>query len=144
MKKLLFTLLGLAAAASLPAQNFGITHGPWLCDMTSDGVTVVWTTSGPALSWVEVAEDNGESFYATEHTRHYETVAGRRQAHRTLHRVRLGGLRPGTKYCYRIFSQEVVEWKRGDEVLYGKVAASDVYRKAPLRFRTYPLAGDTV
>ena len=34
MKKLLFTLLGLAAALTLPAQDFKITHGPWLCDMT--------------------------------------------------------------------------------------------------------------
>lgn len=44
MKKLLFTLLGLAAALTLPAQDFKITHGPWLCDMTEDGVTVLWTT----------------------------------------------------------------------------------------------------
>ena len=45
MKKLLFTLLGLAAALTLPAQDFKITHGPWLCDMTEDGVTVLWTTT---------------------------------------------------------------------------------------------------
>lgn len=81
MKKLLFTLLGLAAALTLPAQDFKITHGPWLCDMTEDGVTVLWTTNKPALSWVEATEDDGRSFYAAEHTRHYETVAGRKQAH---------------------------------------------------------------
>ena len=52
MKKLLFTLLGLAAALTLPAQDFKITHGPWLCDMTEDGVTVLWTTNKPALSRV--------------------------------------------------------------------------------------------
>ena len=109
MKKLLFTLLGLAAALTLPAQDFKITHGPWLCDMTEDGVTVLWTTNKPALSWVEATEDDGRSFYAAEHTRHYETVAGRKQAHKTLHAVRLNNLRPGTKYCYRIFSQEVRE-----------------------------------
>ena len=78
MKKLLFTLLGLAASLTLPAQDFRITHGPWLCDMTTDGVTVLWTTDKPALSWVEVAEDDGRSFYAAEHVRHYETVAGRK------------------------------------------------------------------
>ena len=44
------TLLGLAAALTLPAQDFKITHGPWLCDMTEDGVTVLWTTNKPALS----------------------------------------------------------------------------------------------
>lgn len=141
MKKLLFTLLGLAAALTLPAQDFKITHGPWLCDMTEDGVTVLWTTNKPALSWVEATEDDGRSFYAAEHTRHYETVAGRKQAHKTLHAVRLNNLRPGTKYCYRIFSQEVLEWKHGDNVLYGRTVASNVYKRAPFRFRTFPATG---
>jgi len=132
MKKLLFTLLGLAAALTLPAQDFKITHGPWLCDMTEDGVTVLWTTNKPALSWVEATEDDGRSFYAAEHTRHYETVAGRKQAHKTLHAVRLNNLRPGTKYCYRIFSQEVLEWKHGDNVLYGRTAASVLGGEIPI------------
>ena len=141
MKKLLFTLLGLAAALTLPAQDFKITHGPWLCDMTEDGVTVLWTTNKPALSWVEATEDDGRSFYAAEHTRHYETVEGCKQAHKTLHAVRLNNLRPGTKYCYRIFSQEVLEWKHGDNVLYGRTVASNVYKRAPFRFRTFPATG---
>ena len=141
MKKLLFTLLGLAAALTLPAQDFKITHGPWLCDMTEDGVTVLWTTNKPALSWVEATEDDGRSFYAAEHTRHYETVAGRKQAHKTLHAVRLNNLRPGTKYCYRIFSQEVREWKYNDKVYYGDIAASNVYSRQPFAFRTLPASG---
>lgn len=118
MKKFLSTLLGVAAPIFLAAQ-IKITHGPWLCDMTSTGVTVVWTTDKPALSWVEIAEDNGNSFYQKEHKRHYETVAGRRQAHKRVHAVRLKHLKPGTRYNYRIFSQEVVEWKYNDAVKYG-------------------------
>ena len=92
MKKILSTILTLAACTTLTAQDFKITHGPWLCDLTSDGVTVVWATSKPALSWVEVAEDDGRSFYAAEHERRYETVAGRKQARKTLHSIRLKGL----------------------------------------------------
>ena len=61
MKKILSTILALAACTTLTAQDFKITHGPWLCDLTSDGVTVVWATSKPALSWVEVAEDDAVS-----------------------------------------------------------------------------------
>ena len=141
MKKLLFTLLGLAAALTLPAQDFKITHGPWLYDMTEDGVTVLWTTNKPALSWVEATEDDGRSFYAAEHERRYETVAGRKQARKTLHSIRLKGLRPDTKYRYRIFSQEVLEWKHGDNVLYGRTVASNVYKRAPFRFRTFPATG---
>jgi len=137
MKKFLSTLLGVAAPIFLAAQ-IKITHGPWLCDMTSTGVTVVWTTDKPALSWVEIAEDNGNSFYQKEHKRHYETVAGRRQAHKRVHAVRLKHLKPGTRYNYRIFSQEVVEWKYNDAVKYGDVAATNVFSRAPLRFTTFP------
>lgn len=68
MKKILSTILALAACTTLMAQDFKITHGlahrPDL-----DGVTVVWATSKPALSWVEVAEDDGREFYAVEHER---------------------------------------------------------------------------
>ena len=101
MKKLFFALTGLLFSLAAAAQDFKITHGPYLCDMTQDGVTVVWTTSKPALSWVEVAPDDGRSFYAQEHSRHYQTVAGRKLADRTLHAVRLKGLQPGTDYCCR-------------------------------------------
>ncbi|HIW65633.1 MAG TPA: metallophosphoesterase [Candidatus Alistipes intestinipullorum] len=140
MKHLLLgaAMLFLTGAA---AQDFRITHGPYLCDMTDDGVTVVWTTSAPALSWIEAAPADGRSFYAEEHPRHYETVAGRRQAHKTLHTVRLEGLKPGTDYCYRIFSQEVREWSHNDKVSYGAVAASDVYGREPYTFRTFPAEG---
>lgn len=143
MKKFLSTLLGIAAPIFLAAQ-IKITHGPWLCDMTSTGVTVVWTTDKPALSWVEIAEDNGNSFYQKEHKRHYETVAGRRQAHKRVHAVRLKHLKPGTRYNYRIFSQEVVEWKYNDAVKYGDVAATNVFSRAPLRFTTFPEKGSDI
>ena len=141
MKKILSTILALAACTTLTAQDFKITHGPWLCDLTSDGVTVVWATSKPALSWVEVAEDDGRSFYAAEHERRYETVAGRKQARKTLHSIRLKGLRPDTKYRYRIFSQEVREWKYNDKVYYGDIAASNVYSRQPVAFSTLPTSG---
>ena len=141
MKKLLFSLAGLLFSLAAVAQDFKITHGPYLCDMTRDGVTVVWTTSKPALSWVEVAPDDGRSFYAQEHARHYQTVAGRRLADRTLHAVRLKGLKPGTDYCYRIFSQEVTAWPQRGKATYGSVVASDVFRRKPYPFRTFPDSG---
>lgn len=141
MKKLFFALSGLLFSLAAAAQDFKITHGPYLCDMTQDGVTVVWTTSKPALSWVEVAPDDGRSFYAQEHSRYYQTAAGRRLADRTLHAVRLKGLKPGAGYCYRIFSQEVTAWPQRGKATYGVVAASDVYRRKPYSFRTFPESG---
>lgn len=141
MKRLFFALAGVLVALTAAAQDFRITHGPYLCDMTQDGVTVVWTTSKPALSWVEAAPDDGQNFYAAEHPRYYETVAGRRQAHKTLHAVRIRGLQPGTGYRYRIFSQEVTAWPNGDNVSYGKTVANDVFRREPYGFRTFPATG---
>ena len=80
MKKIISTILALAACTTLTAQDFKITHGPWLCDLTSDGVTVVWATSKPALSWVEVAEDDGRSFYAAQRHQGIVWKAGRRRS----------------------------------------------------------------
>ena len=53
MKKLLFVFAGLAFALTAAAQEFRITHGPYLCDMTKHGVTVVSTNTTPPLSWVD-------------------------------------------------------------------------------------------
>ena len=50
MKKLLFSLAGLLFSLAAVPQDFKITHGPYLCDMTRDGVTVVWTTFMPCGS----------------------------------------------------------------------------------------------
>lgn len=141
MKKLFFAVATLLFALTAAAQDFKITHGPYLCDMTQDGVTVVWTTSKPALSWVEAAPADSLHFYAGEHPRFYQTVAGRKQARNTLHAVRIRGLESGTGYRYRIFSQEVVAWPNGNNVTYGKVLANDVFRRQPYAFRTFPAAG---
>lgn len=141
MRRLLLGLAMLFLTGSISAQDFKITHGPYLCDMSDDGVTVVWTTNTPALSWVEVTPADGRSFYAKEHPRHYETVAGRRQAHKTLHTIRIKGLKPGTAYYYRIFSQQVLNWPNYDKVTYVAVASSDVYRRKPYTFRTFPTEG---
>ena len=94
MKKLLFVFAGLAFALTAAAQEFRITHGPYLCDMSQDGVTVVWTTNRPALSWVEASPADSLA-PAPPQPRHYQTVAGRKLAGRTLHAVRVRGLQPG-------------------------------------------------
>lgn len=120
------------------AQDFKITHGPYLYDMGTDGVTVIWTTSKPALSWVELAPGNDSSFYAHSHPRYYSTVAGRRQSTSSFHCVRLKGLQPGTRYNYRIYSREVLSWKGSGKVAYGNTVANNVFREKPYSFVTFP------
>lgn len=128
----------------LSAQNIEITHGPYLCDMTQDAVTVVWTTSKPALSWVELADDNDKSFYAEEHPRFYEVVNGRKQVNKNLHKIRLTGLTPGKRYSYRIYSKEVLEWSGDNNIIYGQTVATNVYNKVPLKFKTFREEADEI
>lgn len=139
MKKLLFVFAGLAFALTAAAQEFRITHGPYLCDMSQDGVTVVWTTNRPALSWVEASPADS----LAPHRRRAITrpSAGRKLAGRTLHAVRVRGLQPGTDYRYRIFSQEVQSWPDVNNVTYGKTVGADASRRRAYGFRTFPAAG---
>lgn len=141
MKKLLFVLAGVAFAWTAVAQELRITHGPYLCDMTHDGVTVVWTTSKPALSWVEASPADSLNAPALRQARYYQTVAGRKLACRTLHAVRVRGVQSGTDYRYRIFSQEVQSWPDVNNVTYGKTLDADASRRRAYEFRTFPQAG---
>lgn len=134
---LIATMLPGIVALSQNMQGVKITHGPWLCDMTEDAVTVVWKTDVPAMSWVEFAEDDGSHFYGSEHPRAYDSAFGRRKTQETVHSVRIRGLKPGTRYMYRVFSQAVTGWKYSDYAQFGEIASSVVYKKEPYRFRTF-------
>jgi predicted phosphodiesterase len=52
-----------------------------------------------------------------------------------VHSVKLTGLKPGTKYRYRAFSQEVLR-RESYHVFYGKVASTSAYGSGPLSFTT--------
>ncbi len=140
MMRRIFLLAFVAVAFHAGAQNretIRITNGPWLVGMGRDAVTVIWKTDRPALSWVEACEDTGEHFYAYGHRRYYDAEHGRRRCLDTLHTVRLTGLKPGTLYQYRIFSQLTEGWEYSDYVKLGDIASSRVYKKEPYRFRTF-------
>src|SRR5690606_13326016 len=53
----------------------------------------------------------------------------------TVHNVKIEDLKPGVKYRYRVYSQEVTSHV-GMNVAYGKVAATRVYQQKPLGFQT--------
>lgn len=118
----------------IAGQNIKITHGPYLQAMGEDAVTIVWTTNKEAISWVEVAPDGTDSFYAKERPQYYDTSHGNRVID-SLHRVRVDGLQPGTTYRYRIFSKEVLGYQ-GHRIMYGNIASTDVYSKKPFSFTT--------
>ena len=70
---LLFLLLSL----QLPvAAQIRITHGPWLTDMSENGVTIMWKTDKPAMAWVEYDEYVGNTFYSKYHPVAYDSKDG--------------------------------------------------------------------
>ena len=135
MRCLLFSLMLLF---SVGAKAIKVTHGPWICDMDSTGTTIVWVTDVPGMSWVEIAPDSTDHFYGRARQRYYDVLAGRKVLTDSVHRVRIEGLKPDTKYRYRVFTQEVAEWRYDDWVTLGKTACTDVWRGKPYEFRTFP------
>lgn len=134
MRCLLFSLMLLFAVG---AKAIKVTHGPWICDMDSTGTTIVWVTDVPGMSWVEIAPDSADHFYGRARQRYYDVLAGRKVLTDSVHRVRIEGLKPDTKYRYRVFTQEVGEWRYDDWVTLGKTACTDVWRGKPHEFKTF-------
>lgn len=134
MRYLLFSLMLLFAVG---AKAIKVTHGPWICDMDSTGTTIVWVTDVPGMSWVEIAPDSTDHFYGRARQRYYDVLAGRKVLTDSVHRVRIEGLKPDTKYRYRVFTQEVAEWRYDDWVTLGKTACTDVWRGKPHEFKTF-------
>jgi Predicted phosphohydrolases len=115
-------------------EAFKITHGPYMQDMSETGVTIIWTTNRDAISWVEIAPDDGTHFYLQERPKYYSAPYGFKNVG-TIHSVSIEQLKPNTTYRYRIYSQEVLS-HQGTKVLYGNVVATNVYRQRPLTFTT--------
>lgn len=116
------------------AQDIKIVHGPYIQALSQHEVTIIWITDKDAVSWVEIAGDGKEHFYAREREKHVELIHGKRNTG-TLHRVRVTGLSQGTSYRYRVVSKEIIVHE-GYRVLYGSVVSTDVFKKAPLKFTT--------
>lgn len=145
MKYLLIIALFLTFAfEGLSQEKFKITHGPYLCEMSETGVTIVWTTNNKALAWVEIAPDDGTNFYSNERPRYFDTKLGRIQATSTLHKVRINNLKPGNTYRYAIFSKEVLQWETDGRIMYGITIANNAYSRNTLTFNTFSRRDDSV
>lgn len=116
------------------ADNIRITHGPYLQNVGETEATIVWVTNRTSVGWVETAPDDGSNFYSCERQKYFDSNIGIKQED-SIHSVKLTGLKPGTTYRYRIYSQEVLSHE-SIRVRYGEVAATDIFRHKPLRFTT--------
>ncbi len=131
---LLAAMLLAILPTAVSADGIAILHGPYLQNVYETEATIVWTTNNEANGWVELAPDDGTNFYAESRPKYYDAHIGVKRTGK-IHAVRLTGLKPGTKYRYRIYSQEVLK-REGWHIVYGYVAATDVFSKAPLTFTT--------
>ncbi|GAB6395604.1 MAG: metallophosphoesterase family protein [Bacteroidales bacterium] len=121
---ILFVCCGRVAAQ----EGIQILHGPYLQNMSANEVTIVWVTDKNAVSWVELAPDDGTHFYLYERPKYFASKNGVKQAGR-VHAVKLMKLTPGAKYRYRVYSQEVLN-RNGHDITYGKVASTSAYHPA--------------
>jgi hypothetical protein len=129
---LVFFLCACLSARS--AEDIHLIHGPYLQNLTANEVTIVWIADKPSVGWVELAPDGDDSFYSTERPKTFDSRCGVKNTS-TVHVVQLKGLQPNTRYRYRVYAQEVLEHK-SNHVIYGNCAATDVYDKKPLTFKT--------
>jgi Icc-related predicted phosphoesterase len=111
-----------------------ITHGPYLQNLGENETTIMWLTNKNAVSWVELAPDNGLTFYNKEHPKIFASKIGIKTEGK-IHTVTIRHLKPGAKYRYRIYSQEVLKHE-GNRVYYGDIVATEVYGVKPLSFVT--------
>lgn len=89
------------------------------------GASIVFTTSQPSFSWVELTDDNGHSqaFYNIEH--------GVKMANNTFHIIRFDNLSPAKIYAYRLFSKEITKFD-SYSVVYGDSITSDSFSYSTL------------
>jgi predicted phosphodiesterase len=113
------------SAQDAPAA-FAITHGPYLQLPSSSSMTLVWHTNRKAVSKVEYGI--GDDLGMTAVTSRYGLI----ENDNTSHVVRLTGLKPGTKYRYRVVSREFLGYQQQHIVSWGETVSSPVYAFATL------------
>ena len=135
MKKLYFNLVCIFfPVLSFAQERIAIQHGPYLQNLKETEVSIVWKASKPSVGWVELAPDDNSDYYQQERPRFFNVTNGVKNTS-LLHVVKITGLKPGTNYRYRVYSQEVLD-HQGVEIMYGRVAATDVYSAKPPVFKT--------
>ena len=108
----------IAVLAVLPFFSFSqngpaiarIVCGPYLQSVTTDSFTVMWMTDVDAVGWVEIAPDNEENFYYKDRPKYYDMRGHGLKPIGKIHKVTVGGLKPGTGYRYRVMMTAVQDY----------------------------------
>ena len=130
MKRILSFLLLVGIAVASGAQ-VKVNCGPYLQNVTEDSFTVVWTTNGPAVGWIELAPNDGTNFYNVERPKYFDLRGMGRKPIGTLHKVTVSGLKPGTTYRYRVMCQGVLSQENRARILYDEGYGLDLKKGLP-------------
>jgi len=86
-------------------ENLVITHGPYLQNLTKDGVTILWSTNKPAIPGINLTTPDGKvQFVRNSHD-------GIIDGGGLLHKVRIDGLEPGKTYKYSTNSVQILKYQ---------------------------------
>ncbi|EOR93490.1 putative purple acid phosphatase [Arcticibacter svalbardensis MN12-7] len=105
---------------------------PYLQNMTSDGITIMWINTNSSVNWVEIVQP-GKSNQTI-----YQEKNGLRAANNRITKVRIDGLLQGTTYQYYVVSKEI-EVFDPYKIIYG-----ETIRKGPFTFKTLSKETDEV
>ncbi len=115
-------LTAATQAANRPPRRAGMQFltPPYLQHITSSSAVIRWITNEPASSWVEYGEE------ATGNKALPAANLGLLAANDRVHEVTITGLKPGTKYMYRVCSRQIVEFQPY-LMTWGEVMNSEVF-----------------
>ena len=94
--------------------------GPYLQNLLSDEITIMWITHKNSLSWVEY----GEGAYLSKKAFAYQD--GLIEANNRINKITISGLTAGANHKYRIVSTEILGYS-GSKVHFGETIMSGIY-----------------
>lgn len=108
---------------ALQASNAFVV-GPYLQNFRDTAVTVMWITTNPAISWVELIRPGqpNQKIFKAQH--------GLIEANNRVNKIRIEGLSPDSSYEYLVCSREILNFKPYD-ISYG-----DTIQRGPFSFKT--------
>lgn len=119
MRRDVIFILSVLVSLCCAAQEFRFDHGPYLQNVDCNGVTIFFTTSRPAFSWIEV---EGKEWKSSQ--QFYTVEDGLIEAYNQKNAIEIEGLKPGCHYRYRMVSKEMKEF-RPYRITYGDSITSD-------------------
>lgn len=117
----LFFFFSDSAAQESVSASYRFDHGPYLQGLTPNEVYVYFTTSEKGFSSVELREVGHD-----EISRHTTIDDGLIEANNTRNAILLKGLKPDTRYEYRLFSTKIKQFRLSQNI-YSDTIRTDWY-----------------